>query len=329
MGSREVAYRPSIVPMRLTSGQGWKAHEVRLRWVSNKLIVVAGLTFLTVLGAASRSAGQGALTAQTPVPPSGTPQLWIENAVKHELEIIQDENAPPLRYQIHKISDRDDITRVVIESRQGSVARLVEHHGRALTAAEDAAERSRLSDILRSPEQYVKHERRDDAGRDYAIQLIKLIPGAMLFNFVPGQPQPAGAQSPQIVIDFKPDPSFHPPTMISEVLKGLQGRVWLDTRTGYMTRIQGTILHPINFGWGIIARIYPGSSIELEQTSVDGKRWVFSHLKENITMRAALVRTVTENANVTAWDFEFLPKPLSLQEAIHTLLAMPVKLRQP
>jgi hypothetical protein len=255
--------------------------------------------------------------------PKGTPLSWADVAVQRELAILRDDSRP-LHYSTRKVNEKNDTTRVVIESEQGNVARLIERDGHPLTTAEDTAERSRLNDILTSPEAYLKHQKKDDLGKDYTAQLLRLMPRAMIYSYTPGQPQPAGANAPQVVLDFQPDPAFHPPTMVSEVLTGLAGRVWLDARTGVMTRIEGKVLRPVNFGWGIIAKVYPGGTVEFEQASIDGRRWAYTHVAERATMREMMVRTSTTKIEMTAWGFRLLPKPMSVQEAVHALLTMPV-----
>lgn len=240
--------------------------------------------------------------------------------------MIQDDGHP-LRYVVRKVDRRGDTTREVIESAQGNVARLIQRDGKPITAAQDAAERSRLNSILASPGDFLKHEERQGAVRSYALQVIKLMPSAMIFTYAPGQPQPPGATSPQVVVDFRPDPAFHPPTMVSEVLTGLAGRLWIDAHTGTMTRVQGNVLRPVNFGWGVVARIYPGGHIELEQTCVEGKRWVYSHLDEDLTVREVMLRTVTDKARMSAWNFQLLPASTSFQQAVHTLLAEQIPLQ--
>jgi hypothetical protein len=271
---------------------------------------------------ALRSAQAQTASARQPLP-QDNPRYWIDAAAKNGLVIIQDEDHP-MRYRMRKVDRKGDTTREVIESAQGNVARMVERDGKPLSASEDAAERARLNDILKSPQDFLKHEEHGSAQKNYAIQLVKLLPSAMIYTFAPDQPQPPGSTSRQIVIDFRPDPSFHPPTMIAEVLTGLAGRVWIDARTQTMTRIQGTVLHPVNFGWGIVAKIYPGGSIELEQKLIDGKRWVYSRLDEDLTVREVMLRTVTDKTRMNAWDFELLPAPMSFQDAVRALLTMPV-----
>jgi hypothetical protein len=103
--------------------------------------------------------------------------------------------------------------------------------------------------------------------------------------------------------------------------------VWIDARTGTMTRIEGQVLHPVNFGWGVLARVFPGGHIEFEQTFVDGKRWAYSHVDEDLTVREMMLRTVNDRTRMSAWDFQLLPAPVPFQDAVHTLLAEKIPLQ--
>ena len=259
--------------------------------------------------------------------PAGTPLDWVKAASTNELSIIEDDGTLPLRYRVRKVDARSDTTREEIETRQGDVARLIERNGQPITAQEDAAEKERLNAILQAPAEFLKHHKRDNSTRSDVMQLVRLMPQAMIYSYAPGQPQPPAATMTQIVIDFHSDPAFKPPTMLSEVLTGLEGRMWVDPKSRRVTRIEGRVLRPLNFGFGILARVYPGGTIELEQTNTGGDRWVYSHLMEHLTVRAMMVKTMPENSQMTASDFRPLTAPVSFQEAVRMLLAMPIPLR--
>jgi len=259
--------------------------------------------------------------------PPGPPLEWIKAACVNELQIIDDDGALPLRYRVRKVDAHSDVTREEIETRQGDVARLVERNGKPITAQEDTAEKQRLNAILESPAEFLKHHKRDNSTRSDVMQLVRLMPQAMLYSYAPGQPQPLGATAPQVVIDFHSDPMFKPPTMLAEVLTGLEGRMWIDAKSRRLTRVETRVLHPLNFGFGILARVYPGGTIELEQTNASGGRWVYSHLDEHLTVRAMMVKTMPENSQMTASDFRPLTAPVSFQEAVHLLLDMQIPLR--
>ena len=267
-----------------------------------------------------------------PTPPAFSPQVpprqWVQSAVDNELHIIDDDGSFPLRYRVHKIDAKGDVVREVIESRDGTVARLVERNGQPLTAAEDAAEKQRLNEVLASPEDFIKHHKRDNQSREYSTELVREMPGAMIFAYAPDQPQPPAASGRQIVIDFKPDPNYKPPSTICKALTGIEGRMWVDAASHRLTRIEGRIVQQVNFGWGgILARIQPGGSVEFEQINAGGSRWVYSHVDSHLSMVALWVKTIPMNDKMTASDFHLLPAPISFQDAVHTLLAMPVPTR--
>jgi hypothetical protein len=263
--------------------------------------------------------------------PQGEAKSWAEAGVRNELAIISSEGNFPVRFRERKIETKNgtkgDTTREVIESREGSVARLVQRDGQPITTDEDAAEKERLNADAASPETFLRHHKRDNSMRDSVLQLVRLLPQAMIFSYAPGQPQPKGVDATQVVLDFHPDPAFKPPTMASDVLTGFEGRVWIDAQTQCMTRIEGKILHPINFGFGFLARLYPGGTVEFEQGPAGSDRWVYRHVEEHVTVRALMVKTLPVNTEMTSWDFRLMPSLVSYQDAIRMLLAMPVPLR--
>jgi hypothetical protein len=285
-------------------------HSPRLGLLA--LCLAAGLSVFCA------SAQQTGASLQPATPP-GTPLSWIQTAANNELQIITNSGNPPLRYRVHKIDAKGDVVRDVIESKDGAVARLIERDGFPITPSEDAAELVRLQAILDSPADFIRHHRRSDSTRDDTLQLVKLMPHAMICTYAPGQPQLPNIPTPQVVLDFSPDPAFHPPNMASDLLTGLAGRLWIDSRTGRMTRVEGHVLRPVNFGWGIVGRIYPGGTIVLDQTQPLPGRWIYSRLDTNLSMRV-IVKTVTMTDHMSAFGFQPLPAPMTVQQAVHALL---------
>jgi hypothetical protein len=290
--------------------------------------LLAGMAMPGQLAEARQTAGVSAIPEPAAAEqPEGTPRSWAESAVRNELNVIDTEGRAPLRYRQRKVDAKGETTREIIESKEGNVARLVERNGQPITAAEDAAERDRLNADIASPDDFARHHKRDIAMRGDVMQLVRMLPQAMIYSYTPGQPQPKGADGQQVVIDFHPDPAFRPPTMFADVLTGLEGRVWIDARSRCMTRIDAHVLHTIDFGFGIVAKIFPGGTVELEQSHAAGDRWVYSHLDEHLTTRVLMVKTLPENAAITSWDFQPMASLLPYQDAIRTLLAMPIPLR--
>jgi hypothetical protein len=287
---------------------------------------VTALCLLALASPVAQSQQTPPPTATVEAPPEVTARVWAETAVNNEIAIVESEGRIPLRYRQRKVGPHGDTTREIIETRDGTVARLVERNGQPLTAADDAGERDRLNAQLSDPDAFFKHHKRDKATRDDAKELIQLLPKAMLYTYAPSQPQRPGLEGPQVVLDFHPDPNFHPPTMAADILTGVEGRVWIDTRSHCMVRVEAHVLHPVNFGFGFVAKIFPGGTVEFEQVRASGDRWAYSHMEEHITARLLLVKNMPENNVMSSYDFRPMPSLLPYQDAIKILLAMPVPL---
>ena len=127
----------------------------------------SALTCLGIAGAFCH--GQQAIVSDPSLQRS--PVSWVEAAAKNENAIVQDAGTSSVSYRVHKVDAKGDTVREVIESRQGSVARLIEHDGKPITAAEDAAERERLQAALAAPDEFLRHHRRDNVTREYAMEM--------------------------------------------------------------------------------------------------------------------------------------------------------------
>ncbi|WP_353070806.1 hypothetical protein [Tunturiibacter gelidiferens] len=251
------------------------------------------------------------------------PRSWVVDASKNEL-IALHHNDSYLRYRTHTLSEKGDVVRDVVESKDGTVARLIMREGKPLTEEQDKSERQRLNDMIASPSAYFRHIRNSDSERKMADKLVPLMPDAAIYTYTPGQPQSGkngGAR--EIVIDYKPNPKFNPPNTEAEALTGLEGRVWIDAKSHYLVRMEGTISRGVNFGWGMLAHIYPGGKLVLDQTNISENRWIFTYFSMKLSVRALMLKTVNVHTESTASDFQKLG-PMSYQDAIRMMLNTPL-----
>ena len=263
---------------------------------------------------AAGAAGSGLLDAP--------PRSWIVDASANELVALYHKGSY-LRYRIQSVNEKGDRVRDIVESKDGTVARLLLKDGKPLTEEQDKGERQRLTDMLASPNAYARHVRNSESEKKMAGRLVPLMPDAGLFRYTPGQPQTGtNGGGREVVIDFKPNPKFVPPNTEAEALTGLEGRVWIDAKSRYVVRMEGTISHGVNFGWGMLAHIYPGGKLALTQTNPGGERWIFTDFSMQLSVRALMVKTMNVNSHVQASGFQTIPA-MSYQDAIRLLLASP------
>jgi hypothetical protein len=284
-----------------------------------------------VLLAALASAGSGA-TAQASATTKdaeaaailGVPaRSWAVDAAANELVALHHKDSY-LRYRMRIVNEKGEQVRDVVESKDGTVARLTMKDGKPLAEEQDKLERQRLNDMLASPSAYFKHVRNGESERKMADRLVPLMPDAALYSYTPGQPQ-TGTNGGvlEVVIDYKPNPMFIPPNTEAQALTGLEGRIWIDAKTHYLVRMEGTVSRGVNFGWGMLAHIYPGGKLDLNQTDAGGNRWIFTSFSMQLTVRALMVKTLNVNSHIEASNVKTIP-PMSYQDAIHLLLDTPL-----
>lgn len=296
--------------------------SVKRRHLGVAILLVLGVISACPLAASAQAnavAGEKPAAALLAMPP----RSWVVDTVARELDALHHKGSY-IRYRMHLVDDKGDRVRDIIESRDGTVARLIMRDGKPLTDQQDKAERERLNDMLANPSAFAKHVKSDDSGKKIADSLMRLMPDAMIYTYVPGQPQTGkNPGMTEIVLDYAPNPKFHPPTTTAEALTGLRGRAWIDSKTKQLVRMDGNIFQGINFGWGMLAHIYPGGTLTIEQVDTGNGRWIFSKFVERLTVRALMVKTLNVKTDVEASGFQPVPE-MSYQDAIHLLLNTPL-----
>lgn len=259
-------------------------------------------------------------TATSPASPQRSIRDWVVLATNNEVAALTHEGSF-LRYRMHVVNQKGDRLRDVVESKDGTVARTLMENGKPLSPEADQAERKRLEGLAASASEFAKHVKDDVSGKKLATDLIRLMPEAMIYTPAPGM---ADAHSPYgtrlIVFDFEPNPKWNPPSTTSEALTGLRGRVWIDSSSGFVTRLDGEIFRSVNIGWGMLAHVYPGGNLSFEQVNVGNNRWIYSHFADQARVRALMLKTLDVSVEITASNFQPLPGPLTFQQAIALLL---------
>ena len=255
-------------------------------------------------------------------------RTWALDCANQEVLVIQHPTSY-LRYRLHIVDGKGDQVRDQIETPDGTVSRLIRRDGRPLTPQEDTDERDRLNALAASPAAFARHIRHDEDNRKMGIALIRMMPDAMLWTYALGQPQlpdrPAGTPA-LVVLDFNPNPKWSPPTLESEMLTGIAGRVWIDPHTRQMVHLEARLIHAVNIGWGILAHIYPGGTVTLQQTDAGGQRWIMNHIVEQLALQALIVKSIKQQLIFDATDFQTIP-PTEYRQAIKILLDTPLPAR--
>jgi len=243
----------------------------------------------------------------------------VKNASYNELKAS--DQAHPFRYRLHKVDDGKQTTKIICESRDGDIARLIDRNGEPLPADANQAELARLNNLRDHPEiQEHRHKKeQEDGAREN--EMVRLLPDAFVYQYEGMVPGPNG---PAYRLTFKPNPGFNPPDREAEVYHGMQGELWVDQAQERMVRLDAHLIADVNFGWGILGKLYKGGSILVEQADVGDHHWEATHMKLNLTGKALMLKSLSFQTTEDASDFHPVPN-FSYKDAIALLESLPVK----
>ena len=267
---------------------------------------VAAMLLCTSTSIASRQApGEAAVD----------PAALVRNASWNELH----SSGPPspVRYKLRKQDAKSITTKEIVETKDGDVARLIARNDQPLTPAENQAELARLNDLLAHPEiQEHRHKReQEDSGRE--DELVKVLPQAFLFTNL-GTVQ--GPNGPAYRLALKPNPNFSPPDREADVYHGMEGELWIDKEQQRIVRFDAHLIEDVNFGWGILGKLYKGGTLTTRATEMSGHHhWEPTLLKLNLTGVALMLKPLSYQMTETSTDFQPVPVNMTYQEAVHLL----------
>ena len=168
-----------------------------------------------------------------------------------------------------------------------------------------------------------QREREEAKNRNSGVELLQLMPDAMQFAFAAEQVPVPDVPDPQAIVDFTPNPNFHPANLAQQILPALRGRVWIDLADHHLLRMELHNTSDVNLAWGLLAKVYAGGSILYEQRRFQDL-YAFTHVVMHLRVRELMVRTVAIDTESKAGGFQRLASSPSGDDAVRLLLADPV-----
>ena len=254
------------------------------------------------------------LPAMAQSPSTSDTVALVQRASNNELR--SSNGAHAVRYKLRKQDEKGITTKEIVETKDGDVARLIAVDDKPLTPEKNQAELDRLNNLLAHPElqAHRKKKEQEDSGR--ADEMIKLLPDAFIYKDL-GTVQ--GSSGPAHRLSFQPNPKFDPPDREAQVYHGMEGELWIDKSQERIVKLDAHLIADVEFGWGILGKLYKGGSILIEQADVGEKHWETTHMQLNLTGMALMIKPLSFKTTEDASDFQPVPLHMSYQDAIHLL----------
>ena len=259
----------------------------------------------------------GAASGQA-VPPSANPavdpQKIVRSASWNELHATSPGRS--FRFQQRKVDPKVSTVKEIFETKDGDVARLMEKDGKPLPPEEERAEMDRLNNLLAHPElQEHRHKKEQEDGAR-GDEMVRMLPDAFLFT---SDGMVDGPNGPCYRLKFRPNPAFAPPDREGQVYHGMVGELWVDQAQMRLVKIDAHLISDVNFGWGVLGRLYKGGSILVQNADVGLHHWETIHMKLQLQGKIMMMKSVDFSTTEDYSNFQIMPQELGYQEAIRLL----------
>ena len=232
-------------------------------------------------------------------------QALVNSALDNELRAAQD-LSHPMRYILRKTSPRLTTTRQIYETKDGDVARLISNNDKPLNPDDEQREQARLAELSGDQARQQHRKQSEDVDRERALKILRALPHAFLYQDE-GPSQDGG----QLIEKFslRPNPSFSPPDLESQALTQMTGEIWIDPVQQRVVRLEGHLQQDVDFGWGILGRLYKGGWVRIDQSDLGGGQWRTARFQ--MVMNARIVFK-NRNFDTTEEQTQFAPLPPSI-----------------
>ena len=233
-----------------------------------------------------------------------------------ESEIAELENPKPYRYQERLDWNWGSETRSVIATAGGRADRIILFNDEPLSPEQQAKQEHRLNKLL-SDHDALKNELKDqESETQRRVRLVKAFPKAFIFGF-------AGSEKGLLRFDFRPDPDFSPKDRETQMYRGMEGSVWIDSLRERIVRVEGVLVKDVSFGWGVVGRLYKGGIYEIAQTRLSPGGWRITHMNIDLKGKMFLFNSFRFQRKETDSHFQPVSSHMTLPEAIQELLDAP------
>jgi hypothetical protein len=216
------------------------------------------------------------------------------------------------RYRVVRRSQAGTLEEDQVETADGPVARLALINGREPTPETERQEQERLGKLLSSRDEQARQSRQYDEDEERIGRILALLPTAFVYEY-------DGEENGCYRLRFQPDPGDEAHTIEARIFHAMSGTLWVDARSKRLARLEGHVDANVDFGFGILGRLYKGGWFRLVREQVSPTEWKTKSLEVHMNLRALLVKTFARETSETRGGFAPVPAGMSLKQGLALL----------
>ena len=272
-----------------------------LRLIQNPAILIVTIILLGSTTLSQSNSGRPGLSANE----------LARTVVTNELK-FQNEDLGHWMYRLEKEESGRKQVQIVVETKDGSLSRLLSIDGRPLNAKQQLKEKQRIQKLVSNPAEQRKLQQASSKKSEQGERLFKILADVFLFDY-------ASREGDLVQLTFRPSPTFQPPSMEARVFQHMQGEMTVDTKQERLAAIKGHLVEDVKFGGGLLGRLDKGGRFEVRQTEVVPGQWEMTVLCVDLKGKALLFKTINVQETENHSDFHRVADDLTLVEAASIL----------
>lgn len=200
----------------------------------------------------------------------------------------------------------------IIETKEGSLSRLLSINDQPLTAKQQEEEDQRVRELMTSRSAKRKLQRALEAEIQQGRWLFKMLPDAFVFNY-------AGGDGNVIRLSFRPNPNFNPPSLEARVFHDMEGELWVDCKQERLAAFNGHLTQDVKFGLGLLGHLDKGGHFDVRQAEVVPGHWDMTTMSVEMSGKALLFKNIGVQKMEKRWGFQQVSDDLTLTQAADIL----------
>jgi hypothetical protein len=211
------------------------------------------------------------------------------------------------RYRDSK-KDGTDTTSIVVETKYGSVKRVIARNGQPLSEEEARVEDQAVQRFIHDPAQLAKQKKDGVQDGKNAEELLRMLPEAFTWKV-------QSEDADKITLHFEPNPNFNPPDMQGRVLGEMAGELVVNKSQNRIETISGKLTQDVTIGWGLLGRLHEGGTFRVERREVAPKLWQITETHVHIEGRVLFFKNIGQQQDEVQTDFTQMPAEITLEQA--------------
>ncbi len=263
-------------------------------------IAIALMLFLLLPGFCEKSAAEK-ISAQE----------LVKQVVYNELQANQNDHTHWMYRDSDTVPAKSTV-KLVVETPNGTVSKLIELNGHPLTPQQQAQDETRMESILTDPTVLARQRKNSAHDDQQSVSLMKMLPNAFIWTYT-------GESNGEIHLAFKPNPAFQPPTYASRIFAAMAGEAVVDAAQKRVKVLSGTLIQTVEFGWGLFGKMNKGGTFRVVRSQVAPGHWEITATHVHIQGHMLIFKSINEQEDEITSDYKETPSSMSLNEAIEKL----------